>query len=57
MIYELLEGEALAANATVVGRKVGVTFNLNNGAVSDVNENTAPTMTTSTVGLDYLFFN
>jgi hypothetical protein len=57
MIYELVEGEALAANATVVGRKVGVTFDLDNSAISDVNEDTASTMATSTVGLDYLFFN
>jgi hypothetical protein len=41
----------------MVGRKVGVTFKLNDSAVSDVNENTTSTMTTSTVGPDYLFFD
>jgi hypothetical protein len=57
MIYELVKGETLAAHATVIGRKIGVAFNLNNSAVSDVNENTTSTMATSTVGPDYFFFD
>jgi len=52
-----MEGKALGAHATVIGGKIGGTFNLNNSAVSDMNEDAAPTVATSTVGLDYFFFN
>jgi hypothetical protein len=41
----------------MIGGEVGVTLNLNNGPVADVNENATPTMATSTIGAYYFFFN
>jgi phosphohistidine swiveling domain-containing protein len=57
MIHELLEGEAFAAHAAMIGRKLGVPFNFDDRAISDMDEDTTATMATSTISPDYFFFD